>query len=177
MAEIQTNNRNKRPGVKKIQKNSTKVDLTPMVDLGFLLLTFFVFTTTLSKPNALAVRVPNDLDPRIKIDVCNSCVLTVIPTGSNSVLYYEGAAENDASVKFSSFDNNAIREIILEKKRRVTALNDPKKEFVLAIKPADDCDYRNFVNVLDEVTINNVKHYFIAKPDDNDRKLLPGAWN
>ena len=90
MAEIETKRSNGKK--KKFNKKSTRVDLTPMVDLGFLLLTFFVFTTALSKPMAMNVDMPYDKLP-ITDDVCESCVLTVILVKDNRIKYYEGAIE------------------------------------------------------------------------------------
>ena len=176
MAEIQMNARHRSPGVKKISKKSTKVDLTPMVDLGFLLLTFFVFTTTLSQSRALSVSVPKDTAPINSTPVCNSCVLTIVPTDNNKIIYFEGAAENKPAIKITSYSPGGIRDIILAKNKGVMALNDPLKQFVLAIKPGDKSNYQNFVDILDEVAINNVEHYFIARPDEFDKKLLPGLW-
>ena len=174
MAAIETNNRPDKKGVKKMKVQSTRVDLTPMVDLGFLLLTFFVFTTTMSQPNVMSIVSPKDApDPT---SVCNSCVLTLIPAANNQVYYYEGSAELNPKIKTTTFTPDGLRKLILEKKNSIAALHDPKKELVLAIKPGDEASYMNFANILDEVTINDVKHYFIAKPDQEDKKLLADVW-
>ncbi|MEP6677493.1 MAG: biopolymer transporter ExbD [Ferruginibacter sp.] len=164
--EIKQHSRN---GLKKMKKQNTRVDLTPMVDLGFLLLTFFVFTTSISKPRTMMINVPKD-GPFTNI--CNSCVLTLMPAGNNQIYYYEGAASLNPLIRTTTFAPDGLRKLILEKKALIASMLDSKKELVLSIKPSNESSYRNFVNVLDEVTINDVKHYFIAAQDKDDQRLL-----
>ena len=90
MAEIQTENSKKR-GIVQFKKLSTRVDLTPMVDLGFLMITFFVFTTALSKPTALGLNLPAD-PKNIKdfTDAPESKTLTLLLSGNEKLIYYQG---------------------------------------------------------------------------------------
>ena len=88
MAEI-TNNSKQIKGKRLIRK-STRVDLTPMVDLGFLLITFFVFTTTMSSVKAMAMVSPKDNTTKTD-DLCESCVITILAAANNKLFYYEGS--------------------------------------------------------------------------------------
>ncbi|MBK6635568.1 MAG: biopolymer transporter ExbD [Chitinophagaceae bacterium] len=112
MAEIET----KRATVKKqrFNKKSTRIDLTPMVDLGFLLITFFVFTTALTTPMAMNIVVPYDKRP-VNDDVCESCVLTVLLHNNNRIVYYEGDLKNDPPVKETGFAAGEIRNVLMQK--------------------------------------------------------------
>src|SRR6218665_1762814 len=95
MAEITNNNSGKQKGgVKRMIKKSTRVDLTPMVDLGFLLVTFFVFTTTMAEPKAMKIVMPTDREPGVINKICETCALTVVLGDNNKILYYEGLDEN-----------------------------------------------------------------------------------
>ena len=140
----------KGPGVKKGKKLSTRVDLTPMVDLGFLLITFFIFTTTMSQPTAMRLYLPKDVKDDDKNKVKNSAVITLM-LGKNDVIYYY---EGDSAAALKPTDFKKVRDIVIDKKRRT----DPK-DFVVVLKPSVDATYKNTVNILDEMTIDGVKRY------------------
>ena len=168
----------KGPGVKKAKKLSTRVDMTPMVDLGFLLITFFIFTTTMSSPKALPLNMPKDTKNEEELNKAKeSGALTIMLGKNNDVYYYEGQLLPDGS-NFKTATFATIRQEIIDKKKEVikTHVHDsncPKiwaenkgdknscldRDFVVVIKPDEDATYRNTVDMLDEMTINNVKRY------------------
>ena len=157
MAEMDTSSgggHKKGPGVKKSKKLSTRVDLTPMVDLGFLLITFFIFTTTMSQPTAMPLNLPKDTDkPDEQNKLKESAAFTVMPAKNDKVYYYEGL---DPS-KIQASDWKTIRDAILDKKRRT----DPN-DFMVIIKPDKDATYKNTVDMLDEMKIDDVKRYALV---------------
>lgn len=169
MAEIESKRSNDKK--KRVNKKSTRVDLTPMVDLGFLLITFFVFTTTLSTPKAMNLMMPKDKngpdDP-----VCESCVLTVLLDKDNRIKYYEGAAENKPPVKETGFAPEQIRKILMQKKADVIKARGGNDQFILIIKASAASNFKNFVDITDEVTICQVKKYYIDELSEADKKIL-----
>lgn len=157
----------KGPGVKKQKKLSTRVDLTPMVDLGFLLITFFIFTTTMSQPTAMQLFLPKDTDkPEEQNKVKASGALTLM-LGSNDVIYYyEGELLPDGS-NFKTTTFKEVRNVIMDKKRST----DPK-DFVVVIKPDNDATYKNTVDILDEMTIDDVKRYAMVDISPVEQQLV-----
>src|SRR5215210_5252552 len=109
----------KGPGVKKAKKLSTRVDMTPMVDLGFLLITFFIFTATMSTPNTMRLIMPKDeKNPEDQTEVKESGALTILMGKGNGVYYYEGQLKPDGS-NFMSTNYAEIRNIIQKKRTDV----------------------------------------------------------
>jgi len=170
MAEMDTSSgggHKKGPGVKKGKKLSTRVDLTPMVDLGFLLITFFIFTTTMSQPTTMPLYLPKDTEkPEDQNKVKASGALTLLLAKNDKVFYYEGELAPDAS-NFKSANFSDVREIVLNKKKST----DPK-EFVVVIKPNAESTYKNTVDALDEMTINDVKRYALVDISDVENQLV-----
>jgi Biopolymer transport protein ExbD/TolR len=176
MATIETKQPRQKVGVKRLIKKATRVDLTPMVDLGFLLITFFVFTTSMTKPKVLKVNEPNDQNIGIRDDICASCALTLVPGSNNTIYYYEGMATATTAVKTTTYSPDGLRSLISQKKQALAALNDANKKLTLIIKPGDGSNMQNFVDLLDEVLINKVTMYYIAEPDAEDSRLMPDVW-
>src|SRR4051812_9379925 len=109
----------KGPGVKKAKKLSTRVDMTPMVDLGFLLITFFIFTSTMSSPTTMALNMPKDeKNPEKQNEAKASGALTLMLGKNDAVYYYEGELAPDAS-NFKTSNFKGIREEIINKKKQV----------------------------------------------------------
>jgi biopolymer transport protein ExbD len=176
MAEMDTSGgggHKKGPGVKKAKKLSTRVDLTPMVDLGFLLITFFIFTTTMSQPTAMKLPLPKDTDnPDEQNKAKQSGALTILLGKDNHVFYYEGILDNaNASTNFKSANfgsgDDGIRAEIMRKKKSVD-----EKDFVVVIKPSDESVYKNVVDILDEMLISEVKRYALVDISDVEVQLI-----
>ncbi len=181
----------KGPGVKKAKKLSTRVDMTPMVDLGFLLITFFVFTATMSSPTTLDLNMPKDVkDVKEQTEVKESSVLSIMLGKNDVIYYYEGKLKEDGS-NFKTATYKTIRDIIVNKKKEVISryVPDPDceakakaagkpvsncadKDFVVIIKPSPEATYKNTVDMLDEMTINQVRTYAMVKIFDQEFELI-----
>jgi len=149
------------------KKLSTRVDLTPMVDLGFLLITFFIFTTALQKPTAMNLYLPNEKAIDIPMKTARSKVLQLIPTANNKVFYFEGDDINN--LRETGFYEDGLRQIILRKKQQVGMQFGDAKEMLVMIKPTDECTYENVVSVLDEMLINDVKRYMLIDAGEAEK--------
>jgi biopolymer transport protein ExbD len=176
MAEMDTSSgggHKKGPGVKKGKKLSTRIDLTPMVDLGFLLITFFMYTTTLAKPKTMEINMPfkdpNVIEPPNKVK--SSTALTVLLSKDHRIFYYEGIGDDSTKspdVRVTSFNQfKGIRTEIIAKKKSVDSLKQlglltPKDETTVLIKPDSTSTYSDMVNMLDEMNINDVTVYAIV---------------
>lgn len=157
----------KGPGVKKAKKASTRVDLTPMVDLGFLLITFFIFTTTISQPTTMKLNLPKDTDkPEEQNKLKESGALTLLLGKNDNVYYYEGILDPTAS-NLKNTTMKKVRDEILSKKR-----STPPDDLMVVIKPGEESTYKDVVNALDEMTINDIKRYALVDISEVETQLL-----
>jgi len=162
MAEIQIPNGGKQKGKRRSKKLSTKIDLTPMVDLGFLLITFFVFTATFSKPKVTLLNMPDDGESTTGATQTISLLLAA----NNEVYYYNGDSINN--VHKTDFSPHGLRDVIIDKKKAVLAKIHDANETVVLIKPTEDAVYSNIVAALDEMQINVIKRYVLMDPSPEE---------
>lgn len=165
MASIDTGDKGgKKDGKVRSKKMSTNVDMAPMCDLGFLLITFFMFTTTFSKPNVMKLNMPPKIDkkdqpkpPEIKIS--NTFIIVL---GKDNRLFWHQQVQGELkpeNLNETNYSKDGIRKEILLAKQRAL---DPKM-FTIMIKPTDDSNYKNLVDVLDEMEITNSGKYGIVE--------------
>jgi biopolymer transport protein ExbD len=145
------------------------IDMTPMVDLGFLLISFFIFTTTMSEPRATNLTVPSDGIP-IVIKESNS--LTILLDSNNKILAYEGKWEN--ALKFNRIIPTSyhIKEGLGKMIRAKQKGMSNKDDLALIIKPTAKSSYQNVIDALDETIINNVRRYALVRPAKEEMDFL-----
>ena len=135
MAEIIQEEKGKKGGKRRPKKQSTRIDMTPMVDLMCLLITFFMLTTAFSKPKVMVITMPEkktEKEPEVKIAAWRT--LTILLTGDDIVYYYAGEANPRKpplpALTKSNFSKDGIRKVLLEKNkdlfRQITEYRDKR---------------------------------------------------
>lgn len=177
MAEITTAvNENRKAGVRRNSKHNLRIDMTPMVDLGFLLISFFVITAELSKPRTMNLYMPHD-GPATPTK--ESTTITILAGANNKLFYYYGE-EKDAGIKnpvtpVSWDERTGIGKILKEKQQALDEMKVGRSQMVAIIKPGKQSTYKNVVDILDEMTIHQITRYAIVKPGENDNLFLSKA--
>jgi biopolymer transport protein ExbD len=160
MAELDTSGGGKKGGKVRSKKASTRVDLTAMVDLAFLLITFFMLTTTLSKPKAMDVTMPNkDEKTKEQMPVAASRSLTILLGANNKLEWFLGEPGKSQPTT-EGYGKDGIRKTLIEKGKEVQQTFG--NYMVVLIKPSDKSNYKNLVDILDEMKITNVQSYAIV---------------
>ncbi len=164
MAEVQVKDNSGKGGKVRSKKQAPHVDLTPMVDLAFLLITFFMLVTTFNKPNVMDLGLPakpkEDMPkpPPTEIDLSNS--ISLIIGKDNRIFYHQldQAGLNEQTLQETSFDREGITKVIEQAKAKAK----DQTKFTVIIKPTDDAVYKNFVDILDEMAITKNEIYGIT---------------
>jgi biopolymer transport protein ExbD len=178
MAEMNTGStQNSHKGGIRSKKLSTRVDMTPMVDLGFLLITFFMLTTTLTKPKTMDLIMPrNDGDSS---SIADSKALTILLGANDKVSYYAGMGndlQHPPKIMNSRFANtNGIRDIILAKRTEVLK-RFGKNDLMVLIKADNDANYRNVVDIMDEMLISDISRYAMVDITPKEKAFLKSSF-
>ena len=179
MAELNTGDGGGGKGGKvRSKKQNSKVDLTAMVDLAFLLITFFMLTTTLSKPQSMSLGLPDKDDTttnQAKVD--ENRTMTVLLGDDGKLVRYVGMLNNPVpggAPKDFAYGKNGIRKELLSRKKLVLQYTgDKEKGMIVIIKPSKKSNYKNLVDILDEMAIVGVPTYAIVNEfTPEETKLL-----
>ncbi|WP_295792436.1 biopolymer transporter ExbD [Mucilaginibacter sp.] len=149
------------------KKMPVRVDLTAMVDLAFLLITFFMLTTSLVKPRAMKLVMPV---PGPDGFVSEKTTMTICLGKKNQAMYYLGMADKPLTTPKLTGYGVQIRKVIVDMTKQVYASTG--KTMMVIIKPAEHSIYENLVNTLDELNITRVPSYAIAAISPKDIELL-----
>ena len=167
MAEIQQKADSGKGGKKRAKRQSTKIDMTPLVDLAALLITFFMLTTTFNKPQTMEINMPvKDVPEEEQIALKASNALTIILGKNDKLYYYFGLAEDNPEVLESSYAADGIRKVLTSS--RVKS-ND---KMTVLVKPMEESRYKNMVDILDELKITDTKKFAMVDIADADKKLV-----
>jgi len=185
MAEIVDAGGGDGKGKKKAKKTPARIDMTPMVDLAFLLLTFFVLAATLAKPKTMEIIYPKKAEDDTTKTKVNFQLATTLLLGENDneIFYYSGMFKPDSTeIYLTDFSKDGFRKIMLDKNERVNSrvnqlkqlLQDQKipesqydeeyKKVVgdslapfCVVKTVDKTKYKNVINAIDELNLVNVR--------------------
>jgi biopolymer transport protein ExbD len=192
MAEVSSEDHGSDKGKHKkvrAKKSSTHIDMTPMVDLAFLLLTFFMLSTTFSKPKTMEINMPVKPPDTTVVNKVNNAV-TLLLTDKNKIYWYFGEFKPETQLEEANFSPdapNSLRKILLEKnknsndrirelgkklvkgeikdstfKRMRIDIQSEKESLFVLIKTDDKAKYKNVIDALDECNICNVGKYALV---------------
>jgi biopolymer transport protein ExbD len=157
------------------RKHSFRLDMTPMVDLAFLLLTFFMLTTTFAKPHIMQLQMPAkpQTDEQITPLKASKAMTIILGSGHQAYYYFGLARLEDPSVPVptlhtTNFGPNGIRQALLARGQQLPAP-------VVLIKANTTASYQDMVDILDEMNITGQKKYALTDLTAADRQLLPAA--
>lgn len=139
-----------------------KVDLTPMVDLGFILISFFLFTTTLSTPKAFKMVMPDQSTEPV-IDAPSVATLTLY-ADAKSVRYAEGKPGEHPEQEAFLRQMPSLRAEIQDLQERLDHSGRfTRSDLTVLIHPGADLSYNDLIGVLDEMRICKVGKYMIIR--------------
>ncbi|KGO85193.1 biopolymer transporter ExbD [Flavobacterium rivuli WB 3.3-2 = DSM 21788] len=159
------------------KKSNPGVDLTAMVDLAFLLITFFMLTTTLSKPQSMPLAMP-DKNPKDQVidrtPIPEDRMMTILIGKDNKILWYMGILKTPRiQPTEAAFGKDGIRREILKNTAYAKKFTDKADEgLIVNIKASDAASYKNLVDILDEMAINKVQLYAIGDITPEEVTLL-----
>ena len=183
MAELNTGGGGGKGGKVRSKKSNPGVDLTAMVDLAFLLITFFILTTTLSKPQSMDLALPDNT----KTDDANPPetpawrTLTVVLGKNDKLVYYIGMTDApymedglNGKPKLDNYGGKGIRKALLAHNKYVMErVDNPKTQgMMVLIKASKSANYKNLVDILDEMAIVKPFSYSIVDITPGDLKML-----
>ncbi|MBS1745555.1 MAG: biopolymer transporter ExbD [Bacteroidetes bacterium] len=160
MTDILPNQKSDSRNISMTKKSILRVDLTPMVDLGFLLISFFILTTTIALPTSMKLAIPDDNTHFQPSEIPESKTLNIILGQADNFFTYDGV--DIQHIQTLGRNIKLLREKILEKKEALRKKFGSDKEMLVLIKPTEACSYADVVNVLDEMMINDVKTYIMT---------------
>ena len=201
MAQIQSNDSDSGKGGKhgkvRAKKQSTHIDMTPMVDLAFLLLTFFMLTTTFGKPKTMEINMPVKPPPgqEIKNEVNNA--ITILLSGDNKVYWYYGELKPETKLTLTDFSSTGIRKLFLDYnkqavdeiktlkenalktkmnedtlKNRIVDIKGKKYALMVLVKTDDKAKYKNVIDIIDELNICLIGKYALVDLDTREYDLI-----
>ena len=141
---------------KKRRRVGVRIDMTPMVDIAFLLLTFFMLTTTMNKPQAMEINLP-PTEANVEVPESNLLTLRIAEDGK---IYWNTGVEKPAIVTPTELTK------LLKDKNRA----NPK--LITLIKVDRKGKYIMMVDIMDELNIADITRFSLARFDDKDKKLI-----
>ncbi len=152
------------------KKGAPLIDMTPMVDLGFLLIAFFMLATTLAKPKAMELIKPakKEKDDPNPPKVNKKRVLSILLGENNKAYFYQIAEEEIASGKWAidsaDFSSNGVRNSILERRKAVGEVPGLSPDSIIVlIKGTPKAKYKNMVDIMDEMRITNSRYALVDR--------------
>jgi len=141
---------------KKKRRLGVRIDNTPMVDVAFLLLTFFMLTTTMNRPQTMEINLPPE---KATVEVAESNLLTLL-VKEDGTIYWNMAKEKPEKIEYKNLRSLMVRQ------------SQANPKLITLIKVDRKGKYHMMVDVMDELNLANITRFSLAPMQDGDKKIL-----